>query len=113
MAITKFNKAAGVDWNFKTEGFEFKKASEMELNKIYPIHGVFTTPDKGYGVGGVVILDDCLLNAPASDVDTIKAILIDEETVAEIKEGKCGVKVYTYQSKKFKRTGYGLEFVTL
>lgn len=113
MAITKFNKGNSIDWNYKTEGFDFKKPSEMALDTVFPIHGVFTTPDNGYGVGGVVILDDCLLNAPAHDVDTIKAILADDETVEEIKAGKCGVKVTTYTSKKFKRTGYGLEFVEI
>lgn len=113
MAITKFNKHNSIDWEYKTDGFEFKKASEMELEKVYPIHGVFTTPDNGYGIGGVVILDDCLMNAPAGDVATIQEIMADADTIAEIKAGKCGVKVNTFVSKKFKRTGYSLEFVEL
>lgn len=113
MAIKNFNKGKSIDWNYKTEGFEFKNASELEVGKVYPIHGCFTTPDSGYGVGGIIILDDCLMNVPASYVDTVKDIMADEETVEEIKAGKAGVKIDTYVSKKFKRTGYSLEFVEL
>lgn len=113
MAITKFNKGNSIDWNYKTEGFEFKNASELEVGKIYKVHGCFTTPDSGYGVGGIIILDDCLLNAPSSYVATVKDIMADTESVEDIKAGKVGVKIDTYVSKKFKRTGYSLEFVEL
>lgn len=113
MSITKFNRNNSIDWNYETKDFEFKKASEMKLDTVYPIHGVFTTPDNGYGVGAVIILDDCLLNAPQHEVDTTKAVMADPETVEEIKAGKCGIKISTYTSKKFKRTGYSIEFVEI
>lgn len=109
----RFNKGNKIDWNYETEGFEFKSPSEMELDKVYPMHGVFTTPDSGYGVGGVIICDDCLLNVPQSYVDTVKEILADQEAIEQIKAGKLGFKVGTYQSRKFKRTGYSVEFVDM
>lgn len=109
----RFNKGNKIDWNYDTKDFEFKAPSEMVLDKVYAMHGCFTTPDNGYGVGGVIICDDFLMNVPASYVDTVKEVLADEEAVEQIKAGKLGFKVGTYTSKKFKRTGYSIEFVDM
>ena len=35
----------------------------------------------------------------------------DNETVEDIKAGKCGFIVTSFISEKFKRTGYSIEFV--
>lgn len=112
MSFSKWSKK-NVRWDYETKGFEFVKASEVEEGVVYPIHGVFITPDKGFGEGAVVILDDKLLNAPSASVETIRDIINDDESVELIKAGKAGVRVYTYTSKKYKRTGYGLEFVDI
>lgn len=109
----RFNKGNKIDWGFDTEGFEFKSPSDMELDKVYNMHGCFITPDSGYGKGGVIICDTFLMNVPASYVDTVLEILATPEAVEQIKAGKLGFKVGTYQSKKFKRTGYSLEFIDL
>lgn len=114
MSITKFNHAKNIEWDYETEGFEYKKPSELKEGKSYAIHGIFFTPDNGYGIGAVVILDDCLLNAPAGSVETCQEICKDKETVEEIKDGKCGVVIRSFVPKKFKnKKGYSLEFVEL
>lgn len=114
MSITKFNHERNINWGFDTDNMEFKKPSEVKEGKTFPIHGMFFTPDNGYGLGAVIICDDFLLNAPSGEVEKIKEICKDEETVEDIKAGKCGVIVRTFVPKKFKnKTGYALEFVEL
>lgn len=113
MGISKFNKGSGtkVDWGINTKEMEFKKTSQVELNKEFELKGFFITPDNGYGEGAVLISADFLLNAPTRLVPDIKEMLSDEETVELVKAGKCAFKVYTFESTKFKRTGYGVEFI--
>ena len=111
MGISKFNKGNKIDWGIDTKSMPFKKTSEVELNKIHDLKGCFITPDRGFGEGAVLISDGFLLNIPARYLDNIKHILSYTETVEEIKSGKCGFVVTSFISKKFKRTGYSIEFV--
>lgn len=113
MGITKLNKNAKVDWGFNTEGFEFKKIGELEEGKVYPLRGCFTTPDKGYGVGAVLITDSCLVNIPNRYVDDVKYMMNDSECIDEIKTSRAGFKYSTYLSEKYKRTGYSIEFLNI
>lgn len=115
MAITKFNSNyATINWNVDTKDYEYKKPCDMTIGQTYTMHGMFITPDNGYGLGACIICDGFLLNAPASAVETIKAILEDKDTVEDIMAGKCGFKVKTFVPKKYKnKTGYALEFVEL
>ena len=113
MGITNFNRGSKIDWGFKTEGLEFKKLSEIEVEKVYTLKGCFITPDNGYGLGAVLIIEDALINIPQRYVDDVKGIMADEETVDDIKAGKCGFKYTTFISEKHKRTGYSVEFVEL
>lgn len=111
MGISKFNAGATVDWGIDTKAMPFKKTSQVELGKEYNLRGFFITPDNGYGKGAVLISDDFLLNAPTRLVETITEMLNDTEVVDAVKAGQCAFKVYTFESKQFKRTGYGVEFI--
>lgn len=113
MGISNFNKGSKIDWGFETEGLEFKKLADLKADKVYTLKGCFITPDNGYGLGAVLIIEDALVNIPQRYVDTVKDIMSDEETVADIKAGKCGFKYTTFISEKHKRTGYSVEFVEL
>lgn len=112
MGLKNFNgnKFEKIEWNVKTEGFKFKKCSEMELNKEYTVHGLFITKDRGYGYGPAAILDDCFLNLPTSMLDTVKNILKDEEAIAELKSGNAKIKITSFTSKKYNKIGYSVEF---
>lgn len=111
MGISKLNKGGSVDWGIETKEFPFKKCSEMELEKEFPLKGCFITPDKGFGQGAVLISDGFLLNAPASALDDVKTILSDDEIVESIKAGKCAFKVRSFVSKTYKRTGYAIDYI--
>lgn len=113
MGLLSHNSGSKIDWGFNTEGFVFKKAAELEQGKKYRMHGMFTTPDNGYGVGSVIILDDCLLNVPASQLDKVTGVLSDDEAINDIKTGAFGVVISEYTSKKFKRKGLAIDFVEM
>lgn len=113
MGLLNHNSGSKIDWGFNTEGFEFIKAAELKLGQKYAIHGAFTTPDNGYGVGAVIILDDALMNVPASQLEKVTGVLDDPEAVADIKTGKYGIVISEYTSKKFKRKGLAIEFVEM
>lgn len=114
MSITSHNKTMNsVEWGYETKDFPFKKCSEVELDTPMKIHGVFVTADNGYGEGACAILDNAILNMPARFVDIVRDIIADQEAVTEIKEGRAGIKVSTFISKKYKRTGYDIEFVNM
>ena len=106
----KFNK---VDWGINTKEFEFVKCSDQKLDKKIPIYGFFITPDSGYGEGAIVILKDTLLAIPQRYVEQIKDMLNDKEIVEAVKAGNCGIVITEFESKKFKKTGYDVEFVEM
>lgn len=112
MGISKFNTGAtSIDWGIDTQDMKYKKTSQVQLNTEYNLRGFYVTPDNGYGKGAVLISDDFLLNAPSRFADIISNMLADQEVVEAVKAGKCAFKVYTFESKQFKRTGYGIEFI--
>lgn len=111
--LEKNKKFNSVDWNVNTDGWEFKKAKECAIDTQIPIHGCFITPDKGYGEGAVIIAEGYLINLPARYVDTVKDILSDEESIADIKSGNFGIVISTFTSKQYKKTGYAVEFVKI
>ena len=113
MAFSKLNKVRRIDWGIKTEGMEFKKCADMTLDTVLPIKGCFITPDNGYGEGAVIIMDGYLLNIPNRYVSQIKAVVEDENIISQIKAGKAGIKITTFESSKFKKTGYNVEFIDI
>lgn len=111
MALSKLNKtSSNVDWGVETKDWEYRKCKDLEEDKVYPLKGCFITPDQGYGVGGVLISDNFLLNVPARFVDDIRTILADEELISEIKSGKDSFKVSSFDSKYGKK-GYRVTFI--
>lgn len=106
----KFNK---VDWNIDTEGFPFVKCSDQATDKKIAIYGFFITPDTGYGEGVIVILKKELLSIPQRYVEQVKEMLNDEVVVEAVKNGDCGIIITEFESKKFKKTGYDVEFVEM
>lgn len=114
MGIAKHNKKTlSQEWGIDTTNFEYKKSAELEMEKVYTMRGLFISKDNGYGEGLVIILDDCFVNASQSYIEEAKDILADEEAVEQIKNGKAGVKFHKFYAKKYKKDGYGLQFIEL
>ena len=109
--FTKYSHKKGYDWGIDTSAFPFVKCSDMPLDEKLPIFGFFITPDSGYGEGAIVILEDKLLSIPQRYVEDIKAFLNDESVLSVTKRGKAAIIITEFESKKFKKTGYDVEFV--
>lgn len=108
---SRFNRGfKKVEWGIDTEKMKFKKCSELEVGKEYPLLGCFVTPDRGYGLGAVLITSDALINIPNRYVEDINAIQDNVEAVEVIKSGHMGFKVGKFESKQFHRVGYNIEF---
>ena len=76
MKITELNYKGGIDWGVDTKNMEFVKCAEMPQGTTLKLHGVFITPDNGYGRGAVAILDDTLMNMPQRYVEVVETNLI-------------------------------------
>ena len=111
--FSKYRRNMSIDWGVDTTDYPFVKCSEMKLEKKIPIFGMFITPDSGYGEGAIVILEDSLLSLPQRYVAQIKDMMDDSDIVECIQNKKAAIVVTTFESKKFKKTGYDVEFTEL
>lgn len=108
MSLKKYNKT-GINWGIETDGFAYVKLAELEEGKIYPLRGMFVTPDNGFGEGAVLITDSCMVNIPQRYVQMINEIRASKEDVEEIIAGKCGFHYETFTSK-YGTPGYTIAF---
>lgn len=111
MSIASRNKSFNkVEWGVDTKELKFKKCSELEVGREYPLLGCFITPDNGYGLGAVLITEGFLVNVSNRLVETIQEICNNADDIEQIKSGKAGFKISTYESKQFHKTCYDVEF---
>lgn len=94
---SKYNKGSKFDVN--TEGFEFKKLSDLKLNKVYKVLGFYINKKGKYGDQPVAILEDAFLNLPNHLIDTVSEMLNDSDAIEAINQGKAGLKPVEYQDK--------------
>lgn len=96
---SKRNKGL-INFNIETGDFEFKALKDLEVNNIYKFDGLYINTKSKYGPHPVAIVADAklLIDLPKHLVDEVKDILADAEDVADIKAGKCGFRVYEYNT---------------
>lgn len=111
--FSKYRRNMSIDWGIDTQSFPFVKCSEQTLDETIPIYGFFITPDSGYGEGAIVILEKELLNLPQRYVDDIKKFMDDPDVIEAVKDHRTGIIITTFDSKKYKKQGYDIEFVEL
>lgn len=111
--FTKYQRNMSIDWGFDTTDFPFVKCSEQPIEEKIPIFGFFITPDSGYGEGAIVILEKELLSLPQRYVDQIRKFMDDPEVVETVKAHKAAIIITTFESKKYKKQGYDVEFTEL
>ena len=114
MNFTKYNKNQfeKIEWSKKTDGFSFKKIKDLyeEGVKRVQVFGFFFTKSENYGLQPNAILNDCILNLPTHQKDTISEMLKDKECVKAINNGECSLEFREYQSK-YNKTCYEISFV--
>lgn len=109
MAISKFNKQS-VYFDVDTEGFQFCKIKELKLDTDYKLLGVFLKDGK-FGTYPIYIVDGWLVDGTPSMAETVKLILADPEAVADIKNGKAGIRVRTYDNQFGKQ--FAIDYVDM
>ena len=109
MGIEKYNKSK-VYWSIDTTGFKYVKLSDLKQGEHYPLCGMFISPDSGYGEGAVLITDKEYVNIPERNIEVIRAMMSDEEVIADINAGKCEFSYGTFESKKYHRQGFAVTF---
>lgn len=87
-------------FSIKTEGFEYKKLSEFELNTKYTVRGCFVHSKGKYGDSCSIILDDCFMNLPSHMVEDCKDILANKKAIEQIEAGGLFCEVYEYEDTK-------------
>lgn len=112
MGIEKFNRSK-TTWTIDTEGFKFVKLKDLKEGEHYPLRGMFISSDNGYGEGAVLITDTCYVNIPASNVDLVKKILDDPESIEQMNTEHAEFSYSVFRSEKYHRDGYSLEFYTV
>lgn len=108
MSLTRYNRT-GINWGIDTENFEYKKLSELTEGQVYPLRGMFVTPDNGYGEGAVLITDSCMVNIPQRYVAMINEIRASKQDVEDIIAKKVGFHFETFKSK-YGTPGYTVFF---
>ena len=114
MSITKYNKAT-FKKAFENVNLEGKK--RITLAELYARGG--STPiefkalllsNKGkYGTSTLVVMDYYTAWLPSHMTETVKEILKDDETVEDIKAGKCAISIKEYEKEG--RVLYSVDFV--
>ena len=111
--FSKYHRNLSIDWGVDTSNMPFVKCSDQPLEEKIPIYGFFITPDSGYGEGAIVILDHELLSLPQRYVDDIKQFMDDPDVVEVVKDHKACIIITTFESKKYKKQGFDVEFTEL
>ena len=112
MGIEKFNRKS-TKWSIETEGFEYIKLKDLTAGEHYPLRGMFISKDHGYGEGAVLITDKCYVNIPESNLELVKKILDDPESIELMDTGHAEFSYSVFRSEKYHRDGYSLEFYTV
>lgn len=114
MSITKYNKETfkKAFENINLEGKKRVTLAELhaERGNIPIAFNALLLSNKGkYGMSTLVVGDDYTAWLPSHMTDTVKEILKDDETVEDIKAGKCAISVREYEKEG--RVLYSVDFV--
>lgn len=119
MSIANHNKG-GITWNVDTKDFEYHSLKELQEQlaahkaDYAVLYGVFINKKSKFGDAPVAIIEDCYINLPDHLADVVKEILADPDSIDQIKAGKAGIKVRTYEDETYGRgTCYTAEFIDL
>lgn len=98
-------------WKKNTEGYTFKKLSELYKNGVRKVQvfGFFFTKSDNYGLQPNAICDGFLLNLPTHQKETISNMLQDDNCYNAINNGECTLEIREYQSK-YNKTCYAISY---
>lgn len=108
----------GSIFDCNTEGFEYKKLSELydaEPDMEHQLQGLYINRKSQYGDAPVAITTEFFVNLPEYMLDEVQEILRSADDIADIKAGKVGFKVETYEKAigKQTKTCYGIRWIDI
>ena len=115
MDFTKMNKVVVTFKNAKKD-LPFKKVSEVALNEVYRVNGVFAVNGEGkvrYFVSLEKDNEFFNFGLPEGQNENAKAIRSDVDSVNAINNGECGVKISTYHHKKYNCECVNIKWVNI
>lgn len=114
--FSTLNKTFESKFDVTTEGKEFTTLKDLfAVNGKTPItvRGFFINTKSKFGANPIAILDDCLVNLPKHLTEQVEDIINDDEMVADVNGGHCGISIYEYENKKYGGTDFSVNFVDL
>ena len=96
----------GSKFNVNTEGFEYKNLEDLyneDATAIWPIQGLYINKKSKFGNAPVAICEGFFANLPSHLLDECVEILTSEDDINDIKAGKVGFSVYTYEKENGKK----------
>ena len=91
----------------------FKKIDEIELGKVYTVNAILFSQSK-FGERVFVSLKEGMnVDLPKTQNDICNSICKNADAVADINNGKCGIKFDKYFSNKFNRECMAVEWVNI
>ena len=114
MNFTQFNNNnfEKIEWNVNTEGFSFRKLSDLynQGARKIQVFGFFFIKSENFGLQPIAITRDCLLNLPTHKKGIISDMLKNADCVNAIKNGECSLKLREYKSK-YNKVCYDFDFI--
>lgn len=109
----KYNK--GSRFEFKaTEGFEYKKLEELykegEIN-VLPVMALYINTKGKFGDRPLAVTANCFVNLPNHMLDTVKAMLADDELIEAINKGMVAMEIYKYHDSTYDKDCYSVNWV--
>lgn len=106
---SKYNKSS---FNFGVDTKDFKscKVRELKEGEVNTLLGVFVRDGK-FGKTPNFIIDGWVVYGTESMLETVQEILADQEACEEIKAGKVGIRMRTYENSFGKQ--YTIDYVDI
>lgn len=109
----RFNK--GARFNFDSQGLGYRTLAELYSEDgpdvVHMLHAIYINTKGKFADNPVFGTDGALVNIPAHMTDVCREIITDEDAIDDINAGRVGFTVYQYESEKFNRVCYGVNFV--
>lgn len=80
-------------------------------NNIYTVRGLFISTKGKFGDHPVIVTDTFFMDLPKHLTADVKEILNDNEAIDAINAGKCAVEVYKYESTKYNKQCYSINWI--
>lgn len=89
----------GSKFNIDTDGWDYKKLSDLyddDSDAIHVVQGLYINKKSQYGAAPVAICEGYCVNLPGHLTEEVEDILASADDVSDIKAGKVGFSIYTY-----------------